>query len=78
MKLARRTFVPCATDNGGSLGGAIFDDGRPFKIEFQKIQSGGRIVRAAYRFLRDIRPFPGVQKFFKKVKKRLVSLYFLS
>jgi hypothetical protein len=78
MKVARGTFVLYGADAGRSLGACNALHAWSFKMEFQQIQSDTRAVRANDRFLRDIRSFVRVQKFFKKVKKRLVSLYFLS
>jgi len=41
----------------------------------KKDQNRAGILQGEERqpYLRDIQPFPGVQKFLKKVKKRLVS-----
>jgi hypothetical protein len=67
-KLARRTFARPRIDY--SLGDVNQGAG--------PIRRNDGQMRGKTDFARDTRVFTGVQKFFKKVKKRLVSLYFLS
>jgi len=82
MALARRTFRSEPTDC--SLGDENQPVSQSWRNKFCLRRAEGKWIPSdmgfcfSTAFLRDIRPFISVQKFFKKVKKRLVSPDFCS
>jgi len=82
MALARRTFRAGRIDYSLGAANRPVSPSQCNKVPLRRPKKNSipNDIRFSFptSFLRDIRPFISVQKFFKKVKKRLVSPDFCS